>query len=342
MILDMSGEATLQTYDKKAEEKIERTDPYKGEFSPSSLSYSQCLRKFLFEKVYKLKSNHPQYPLIYGVAIHEGVEFFYKNLRSETLTFNEVKAGCIQAFVKRWASYKVRGDDKRNLDAGILILDKYCDTYRHEDVLFETVDVEGAQWVQMPNGTMLLCKLDRLTVCDNMMSVIDTKSTTAYLNDRFFRQFQQHISTSLYWHAMEYVYGKCDSIMIDAIRTPLLGPTSQSDQFMRRSFQRTDLQMEEALRTYCKKTDYMIEGMQKRGKERLDHFYCDQNRCDDYSGCPFAGVCMHGIDHPMIGTDFKFENKEFETIAREDFSDNKVLHVQKWYVPSKHVPKDDK
>lgn len=196
----------------------------------------------------------------------------------------------------------------------------YCDRYRHEDVLFNTTEVEGSQWTKMPNGTMLLSKLDRVVDRDGSLAIIDTKSTTGYLNDMFFRQFQNCLQLSLYFHAMVTVLGRCDYVLIDGIKSPLNGPRSSSDQFARRSFVRTEEQIEEALVTYCAKTDYLMGGLGKKGRAKLNHFYCDQNRCADYSGCPFLGVCQHGHNHPVIGTSYKFSTEEGEEMFKQDFS----------------------
>lgn len=317
--IDLNKQRDLVVHDKSKEEKIERTDPFAGEFSPSSLSYSQCLRKFLFEKIYKLKSSMPQYPLIFGSSIHKGVEYFYKNQRSSTMTFEDVKRGMIREFALDWASNKVKGDDKRNMDSGIILMGKYADVYRHEDEMFESVDIEGSQWVKMPNGTMLLVKMDRVGKIGDSVCIVDTKTTTGYINPQFWRQFINHMATSLYFHAMMDVIGKCDYVLIDAIKVPPLGPTSSADQFGRRSFMRTEEQMEEAIRTYCMKTNYLMDGIQLQGKARLDHFVCDQNRCDDYSGCPYIGICQHGITHPMVNSTFKFPDREREELAMIDF-----------------------
>lgn len=317
-ILDLNKMDQGEEYDKSKEEVLERTNPEKGEFSPSSLGYAQCLRKYYFEKIVKLQGNYPQYPLIFGSAIHCGVEYFYKNIMSDE-PFEAVRAKAQQAFVKEWAKWKVPGDDKRNMGTGITLVGMYCDRYRHEDVLFKTTEVEGSQWINMPNGTMLLCKMDRVVDRDGLLAIVDTKTSTGYLNERFFRGFVNQLQTSLYHYTMEKILGRCDYILIDAIHVPVLGERSSAEQFARRSFTRTDEQIEEAVRTYCRKTDYLMEGMNKGGKDRLDHFYCDQNRCNDYSGCPYLGVCQHGPDHPMVGVNYKFATDEHEEKFRRDF-----------------------
>lgn len=305
---------------KKIEPVVERTDPWKGEFSPSSLSSAQCFRKFYLSKLVKLNTNLTSSALVFGSAIHKGVETFYQYLHYENIFFADIKREAITAFVEEWKAGNILGDEKRNLEVGVLLMSQYCDRYREEDTEFETCDIEGAQWMPMPNGTMLLAKLDRIARLRGHHVVIDTKTTSSYLNSMFFNQFKNHLPTTLYYYIMEQALGSCDYILIDAIHTPMLSARSTAEQFSRQTFLRTEEQVEEALLTYTKVTNYLMEGMQKEGKKRREHFYCDQNRCADYGACPYLGVCQHGAGHPSVGTTFQFATPEGEEMYKKDFN----------------------
>lgn len=286
-------------------ETTERTNPLKGEFSPSSLTSAQCRRKFYFEKVLGLKSKYISPPLIYGSAIHAAVEFFYKNIGSETMSFEEVQRGAVQQFVNYWTRFPVMGDDRRTLEGGILTMTRYCDTYRDDVTGFEENDIEGTQWVPMPNGTMLMMKLDRVATQGKHVGVVDTKTSSRPLTDYYFREYEQNSQVSLYYYGMEQLLGRCDFIMIDGILVPHPAPGSASRPFSRRNFFRTDVQMEEAVNSYCQVTDDLMVGIHMEDKEeQIKFFYQNQSRCNDYGGCPFKSVCIHGLDHPAIGTDF--------------------------------------
>jgi hypothetical protein len=204
------------------------------------------------------------------------------------------------------------GDDKRTLAGGILTMTRYCDTYRHEDTLFEQTDIEGKQWVSMPNGTMVMMRLDRIVSHDGMVGVVDTKTSSRGLTNYYFKEYEQHVPTSLYYIGMEQIMGRCDFIMIDAIMVPPPIDGSASLAFARRSFFRTDYQIEQAIISYCGKTDYLLKGMDMPEGEQLAHYYQNQNRCCDYGGCPYMGICKHGLDHPAIGTDFLTREQQQE------------------------------
>lgn len=302
-ILDINKAKTVDL--KIPEEVVERTNVRKGEFSPSSFISSECLRKFYFEKLLKLTSVHTQAPLVYGSAIHSAVEYFYRNIGSETMTYEEVQINAVQAFVNYWLKYPIMGDAKRTLEGGILTIGRYCDAYRDDAVQFEEADIEGKQWVPMPNGTMMQVRLDRVAAHEGTVGVIDTKTSSSPLTNWYFSQYEQHIPTSLYYWTMEQLLGRCDFIMIDAILVPPPTRTSKSLPFARRTFMRTEKQIEEAVRTYCGRTDYLMKGLDLSEDKKMDHYYQNQNRCPDYGGCPYLGICKHGMDHPSIGIDFK-------------------------------------
>ncbi|MDB4261312.1 PD-(D/E)XK nuclease family protein [bacterium] len=286
-------------------ELVERTDPLKGEFSPSSYSSSECLRKYYYEKILKLTSVHVKAPLVYGSGIHAAVEYFYRNCRSEELSFEEVQINTVQAFVNYWLKYDIRGDAKRTLEGGILTASRYCDAYRDDATQFEDADIEGKQWVPMPNGTMLQVRLDRVAADGDSVGVIDTKTSSMQLTDWYFAQYQSHVQTTLYYWTMEQLLGRCDFIMIDGIMVPPPPSGSKGLPFARRTFMRTEHQVEEAIRSYCQRTDYLVAGLDKTDDQKMDHYYQNQSRCSDYGGCEYFQICKHGMDHPAIGIDFK-------------------------------------
>lgn len=284
---------------------VERTDPFKGEFSPSSIELAKCYRRYYYEKVLKMKPNETPTALIFGICIHDAVELFYKLKAEGTVDFVEAKIAVVKKFASSWQKFGIIGDHKRNMDAGVICMSNYVDRYWEEFAEFKLEEIETKQWYPMPNGALLLVKMDRVLNMMGKVDVVDTKTTSMPITDWYFKQFENHLPTSLYFFTVEAVLGRCDSIIIDAIKVPPPPTTtSTTEPFGRQTFLRTDLQVEDAVRTFIKRSDYIMEGLKKPKEEWADHFYCNQGECDKYGGCPFLPVCRHGFEHPSVKVDF--------------------------------------
>lgn len=283
---------------------LERTDPKKGEFSPTGVMTADCPRKFFLSKILGLRPKAPASALAYGSAIHSAVETFYKR-KPAGLTLEELTVECVNAFVKEWNLAQAPGDMKRNLEVGILTVNAYVRNYFHEPEQFELQDIEENQWFPMPNGTMLLVKPDRVLKMENLIIVADTKTTSMALTDWYFRQFETSFQLTMYMYVMRELFGRADYALVDAIKVPH-NPKSKTDQFARQSFMRTDLQYTEALNTYTKITNFIMNILRSSEDtmELMDMFYCNHNKCNEYGGCKYLPVCKYGLGHPAVAVDF--------------------------------------
>ena len=289
-------------------QKLERTNPYNGEFSPTGIETAFCLRKFYFSKMLGLKSNITPYALWYGAAVHLGVETFYKD--KNIMSHVEVRNKVIEVASADWISHNVHGDNKRNLASLIITMGNYCDEYEHDQADIMPAFVEASQWVPMPNGTMLLCKIDRVREDCGRKTIVDTKTSSWALTDFFFKRYENNLQTSLYYHAVETLIGECHGVQIDGIKVPPPPEGSSTIPFARRTFLREELQLEDAINTYCRVTDYIMEGMEKYKDDEeglLHHMYCNQTKCDEYGGCEFLPICKYGFGHPAVVTEFTRE-----------------------------------
>jgi len=290
------------------QEFVERTDPFLGEFSPSGIGTAACLRRFYYEKILKLKGSGASSALIFGTAIHKAMETYHA-LKPQNLPLSELQHAVVRSFVEEWAKYNIVGDSKRNLDSGMLILNKYCEVYQHDDSIFVEEDIESSQWMPMPNGTRLLVKMDRVLVSENIIRLVDTKTTSSSLTDYYFKKYENDLKMSLYFMVVENLLGRCDDMMIDAIKVPL--PIKDpSTGFARRCFSRTELQIQDALNTYAKITDYIMIALKMPQENWAELFFCNQEECDKYSGCKYLSICKHGLDHPSVVADFGIDMGE--------------------------------
>lgn len=298
------------------EEIIQRTQVFKGEFSPSGIESARCYRRFYFTKILGLKPKTTPAALIYGIAIHKAVETFY-NLTDTMEDKVELKMRVVKEFVASWSKAGILGDSKRNLEAGIVTMGWYCDYYGDDTSSFTAEDIETDQWMVMPNGTMLLVKMDRVLNRGGQIILVDTKTTSAGITDWFFKNFENHLPTTLYYYVIEKLLGRCDSVIIDAIKVPPPAPTSKSAPFGRQTFLRTELQVQDALSTYVATTDYIMSILRKPEEEWATRFYCNQGECDKYGGCQFLPVCKYGLDHPSVMVDFDIDTPKREIKGEE-------------------------
>ena len=273
------------------EKEVTRTDPRKGEFSYSSVNTAECPRKFYYGYILGLRT--PQsLAAHFGSCMHEAIEVFYNNVKKEEQS--KLTAMVIQAFMKHWGDSGQ--DNKRNPIQAMKLLKDYVTMYYNTE--FDVVDVETEQWFTMPNGTNLLCKMDRVLQLDGITTLQDTKTTTMALTPYYFRKYETDMQISLYYHVVNSLIG-CDMAQIDAVRVPHTGDFDTT--FVRQSFLRTELQLEEAVNEYCAKTDYIMNALSMDSEEKqLKLFYCNTARCADWGGCPYKGLCKHGLKHPSI------------------------------------------
>lgn len=285
-------------------DEIERTDPKESTFSPSSIETARCMRRFYYEKVLKMKPKTTPVALVYGIAIHEAVEKFYQLRAGGNEDIMQVKLEVVQQFTKTWTKFGINGDNKRDLRGGILTMSNYVDLYFADVEDFDIEDIETKQWLPMPNGTTMLVKLDRIFNKKNLREVHDTKTTSMPITEYWFRQFENHLPTTLYFYTIRELLGSCDTIVIDAIKVPPPPASSVTAPFGRATFLRTDLQVHDAINTYVSRSDYIMASLNKPESQWADRFYCNQGECDKYGGCPFLSVCKHGLDHPSVQVDF--------------------------------------
>ncbi len=287
---------------------IERTNIYEGEFSPTGVQTAMCLRKLYLRKIMGLVSKAPPYALWYGSALHKGVEAYYVHRSSST--WEEAAALSVEAFAKEWNSHGSNGDGKRTLAGGIVTMGNYCTYYQDDMAKFLPQFIEASQWVEMPNGTNMLCKIDRVRDDMGMYTIVDTKSSSWPLTDFWYKGFANDLQTSMYYHTVEEMVGECQGIQIDGIKVPPPKEGSTTTPFSRRTILREELQIQDALNTYCHVTDYIMKAIgewQQSGDEEkfIKDMYCNQNMCGDYGGCEYLPICTYGFKHPAVQVDFE-------------------------------------
>ncbi len=277
--------------------QIERTNVFKGEFSPTGLGTADCLRRFYFDKLLKIRDRKTATPLIFGSCIHSAVEYIYGNHLTQSK--QELEMNAVKEFVKGWS---IAGDKKRNVQTGMIAIRNYVNTYYEDLQLFKQADIEASQWMPMDNGTKLLAKIDRVLINDYMIRFVDTKTTTSALTDYYFKKYENDAQMSLYFMVVERLFGRCDEFQIDGIYLPPTGDMEKD--FGRRSFRRTELQISDAVDSYTQKTNYIMNVLNQPEDTWARSFYCNTSECDKYGGCKYLPLCVNGFDYPAFDIEY--------------------------------------
>lgn len=291
------------------------TDPFKREFSPTGLDTATCLRKYYYNKILGLTPKGIKLAAHFGSSLHLAIACFYAAKKTKNAV-PEVEA--IKGFEFEWSTEQLSSmDAKYNLEQGIRIVAEYCKNYAHDTISFHESLIETATHTPMPNGTTMICVIDRVIIEKDLIMVVDTKTTSMSLTDYWFNNFRNSFQLGAEYYAVQQVTGQVDTCQIDGVHVPYetQGPRAKQPptNFARRTFLRTELQLTDWVNTWCRKTDTICKGLELKGDaERLKYFNCEPSQCNNFGGCPYLPVCMYGLEHPMIRESFNFEKDDLE------------------------------
>lgn len=270
-----------------------------------------CRRKYFYKKILGLKSLTGKVSANYGTCIHAGVGAFYM---SQELPLQERTAKAIAAFTEEWERYGQQGDEKRSLIGGVTTLTEYCKAYGKDTATFLPTLIEASQSIEMPNGTVLIVRIDRVTkdAVSDTTTIFDTKTCSMAFTDYYFRQYENNFQQSAYWYVVDSILGgTVDCSIIDLIKVPFSTGKSRStgrpvENFVRRSYLRSDLQLEEFLNTYKRLTEEILANA---ASEDAAKFPQCPTACGNYGGCEYLPVCKYGYSHPAVRIDFVIEKE---------------------------------
>ena len=280
------------------------SDPKKGQFSLTSLEdYMSCSRLYWYKKPIGLTPIIKPLSLVFGGCVHAGVGEWYLNAEDD---FDTRKEKVFRAFCKEWEEFgDPEGDGVRSLEIGLDILDNYCKTYKDDKDVYLNEFIETPASIVMPNGTELFFRIDRLRSLGNDYTVVDTKTSKAYLTDWFWVKFKNSFQLIGYAYAVNKLLdGDWDSVQVDAIKVPR--PAKKDTLALdRREFYITDIQFAEFENTYCKVTDQIMKGLELPEDEQALYFHQVMTSCDKYGGCSFIELCQFGFDNVSVGSMFE-------------------------------------
>jgi hypothetical protein len=256
--------------------------------------FQTCRRKYYFRHVLHLQPKIKGTALLFGSAIHEGLDTYY-------ITKDVEKA--VDSFR---ANYQDReGDEIRTLAIGEKLLRTYAKKYANEP--FTPIDKPEEGFV-FPIGDILYGgRMDLPVDWDGQLWVVEHKTTTR-LTGSYFDQFELDKQITGYIVGIEEYYGrKCTGCVLNVME-PWKEPirkTSKTkapfDHFLRKAIQRST-----ALKDRFK---YNVQCIVR------DILWCEENNefqeaekkeaCFYYNRpCPFLNLCIYGADEKFIKRDY--------------------------------------
>lgn len=275
--------------------------PLDKRFTPTSLEQLSCPRMYYYNKLLPvLDKENPITNLArfdnvsatFGSAIHAGVAEFYRLKQTDNLSneqLDNITCSVINHFCLTWIESKAK-TDTYNLRQGIRILYNYCSNYRNDSVIYKPELIECQQWIEMPNGTMLGCIMDRAFTNGNYTAFTDTKTSGRPLTPFFFKKFESSFQFTTYYFILQEMFGNCDLVTCDAIHITKPG-TKTTEPFVRAAFYRTPKQLKEWLNTYNNKTNWIIRGIELPIEFQQQYFYQEPQCCFNYGTCKYWKVC---------------------------------------------------
>ena len=221
-------------------------------------------------------------PLAAGGAIHKGVEAWFA-----TKVLLPRLGNATTAVKMAWGTDDLFLPEKAKYTQGFLtaVMAGYADAWPREKDNFKVLANE--QWLQSGNYGGII---DRLVEFDDGVYVMDTKTTSGWVNERYIEAFQLSSQFRGYvWLAQQAGYD-CHGAYLDAIHLDTQGHKVKRGDFVREKILFSDEQIQSWLLDK-EKTRRDIEDLHPLEGRRLQWPQNDQ-RCFDWNRpCPYWKLC---------------------------------------------------
>ena len=220
-------------------------------------------------------------PLAAGSAIHRGIEAWFSNGDSKK---------AIKAVKMAWGEDDLFLPEKAKYTQGFLaaVMAGYADAWPRENDSFKVLANE--QWLQSGNYGGII---DRLVEFEDGVYVMDTKTTSGWVNERYIESFQLSSQFRGYvWLAKQAGYD-CQGAYLDAIHLDTRYHKVKSSDFVREKILYSDEQISDWLLD-CRRTTSEIRGLTEQVHYPSLSRKWPQNdqRCFDWHRpCPYWRLC---------------------------------------------------
>jgi len=276
--------------------------------STSLTALKICPRLYELSIIEGWQSKAEAIDLIFGIHFHIAMQE-YETSRANGVSHEDAIHDTISSLFRRTRNWIVDDTLKvaryKNRDSIIGVVLDYLDHYGAHDPCETYIKTDGKAAVELsfrfeldwgprynddpefPNAEVpqpyLLCgHLDRVVVYGGGLFVMDYKTTTKTLNDRYFAQWEPNPQMTIYTIAGKVVLdAPIRGVCISAAQLMLEEP----NRFVRGFTYRTPDQLEEWL------SDLQILLRQNETYVAEDHWPMNDTACDKYGGCKFRSVC---------------------------------------------------
>ncbi len=266
--------------------------------------FQTCRRKYYWSYVRHLRPQVKGTALLFGGAIHEALDCYYKNDNREQGAVEAIKL-----FKSIYASPE--GDDLRSQENGVKLLMWYFVKYKHETCTVAGKPEEG--FVFFCGDVLYGGRLDLPIEWDGQLWIMEHKTTTR-LGASYFNQFELDKQITGYIVALEEYSGReCSGAIINVMEPwkdvkRVTAKTKQpEDHFLRKPLTRSK-QLKDRFRynvqaivrdiTWCEEHNEYQEAEKKEAC-----FYYNRN-------CPYLQLCQYGENEKVIARDYVVEKWE--------------------------------
>jgi hypothetical protein len=275
--------------------------------------FQTCRRKYYYQYVRHLRPKIKGTPLIFGGAIHDALDCYYKNSNKEE--------GAVEAVKLFKGAYSTpEGDELRTVENGMKLLAWYFTKYKHEPF---TVCGKPEEGFVFPIGDILYGgRLDLPVEWDGQLWIMEHKTTTR-LGTGYFDQFELDKQPTGYIIALEEYSGrKCAGCIINAMEPwkevkRVTAKTKQpEDHFLRKPLTRSR-ELKERFRYNVQAIVRDIKWCESNGEFQEAE---KKESCYYYNrSCPYLQLCQYGENDRVIARDYEVEKWEpYKTAQRKE------------------------
>ena len=266
--------------------------------------FQTCRRKYYWQYVRHLRPAVKGTPLIFGSAIHDALDCYYKSEDREKSIVDAVKL-----FKESYTTPE--GDMLRTVENGVKLLSWYSVKYKNEPFKVHGKPEEG--FVFFIGDILYGGRLDLPVVWDDQLWIMEHKTTTR-LGASYFDQFELDKQITGYIIALEEYSGrKCSGAIINVLEPwkevkRVTAKTKQpEDHFLRKPITKSQ-HLKDRFRynvqaivrdiKWCEENNEFQEAEKKEAC-----FYYNRN-------CPFLQLCQYGENERVIKRDYVVEKWE--------------------------------